>query len=216
MYKPLISSGESVPKALQDLIQVAEEMKVHELRQRIDTDAFQMFAEMFLRSIVRRRDWRLKHRRENLRNFVTVADESLALLTLENNITEWIDCATENRTEHQTRGEGTVDAQQNDQDDLVQKKKKQKKDPKTIYTHGGINSDGTKKGWSVQGIKRYNEIMRKVVGFRSDIRYTGVEEELRKRWKVSGKKVNDEQTKRRNQEDVEEEVEEALTGFDFE
>lgn len=72
------------------------------------------------------------------------------------------------------------------------------------------------KGWSVVGIKRYNEIMRTVAGFRADQRYTAVEEEVQKRWKKVGKDVKGEMVILVDGENEnEEEVEEALTEFDL-
>ena len=230
VYRPLISSRTNVPKPLQDLIQVAEEMKVDMLRQTVDTDTFQMFAEIFLKNIVPKRSWRLKHRRENIRYFVTAADESLALLILENNIYEWMDSAftqanssvlekehtADNGDGHNEQRTGMGSGRGEDEQRAMvggepQKKKRKKK---TLYTHGGMNSDGTKKGWSAQGIRRYNEIMRKVMGFRADNRYTAVEDELQKRWKESGKDTH--YIVQIQEADEDEDVEEALTEFDFE
>ena len=228
VYKPLITSGQEIPKPLQDIINVAEEMNIDKFRQIVDNDAFHIFAEMFLQNIVRKRDWRFKHQRENLRNFVTIADESLALLILENNISEWIDDvqlknSVENANQNPNKGgnrenmpplEG-LEEHQGSTSTIEEPTKKGQKRKRTLYTHGGSNDDGTKKGWSIVGIKRYNTIMRNVKSFRGDPRYTSVEDELRKMWKEKGKSGSEMARSYDDSVDAEE-VEEALTEFDFE
>lgn len=129
-------TGKNVPKPLQDLIDLASQQKVETLCQMVNANAFQLFAEMFLRSIVHKRDWRLKHCREHIRQFVSVADESLAMLIFGNNVAEWMDCCASNRENLSTTKEVVEKDGSNPKD-----KNQKRSSMKTVYTHGGINSD---------------------------------------------------------------------------
>ena len=233
---------ENLPKELDQIIKIAEEKNVDTMRQRLDTaDAFRLYAEIFLKNTIRKRDWRLKHTRQNLRGFVTVADESLALIILENNVIEWIHEATEGaeyimtppppavvNVEQQEKGyteesslDGAASRSSSDTSNprtrtTTNKRNKKRKKTRTLYTHGGINADGTKKGWTIEGIKRYNVIMRKTKGYRLDERYTGMEEEVKNRWRDENRKLItslNERVQEGNGED--EEAEEPLTEFDM-
>ena len=224
-------------KELKDIIAIAEEKNVDTMRQRLDTDAFQLYAEIFLKNTVQKRDWRLKHIRQNLRGFVTVADESLALIILENNVMEWIHEATEGPeympsppavidvppTQGREMEESSLDGasrssggtNQSRTTSSANKRRKKRKKTRTLYTHGGINPDGTKKGWTIEGIKRYNVIMRKTKDYRLDERYTGMEEEVRKRWRDENRKMITSQTGNAEETNDESEAEEPLTEFDM-
>ncbi len=233
-----------MPKELDQIIKIAKEKNVDTMRQRLDTaDAFRLYAEIFLKNTVRKRDWRLKHIRQNLRGFVTVADESLALIILENNVIEWIHEATEGAEYIMTPPPlpAVLNVEQLEEGDMEEsslegaasrsssgdtsnprrmmtnKRKKKRKKTRTLYTHGGINPDGTKKGWTIEGIKRYNVIMRKTKGYRLDERYTGMEEEVKNRWRDENRKLItslNERVQEGNGEDEEAE-EEPLTEFDM-
>ena len=215
------------------------------MRQRLSTDAFELYGELFLQNVIRKRDWRLKHIRQNLSSFVTVADESLTLLILENNIEEWIHEATEGPeyvTEpptvvHAREPNGEIDesslegastrstmsnSQQSNASRITSRRtsssskssRKRRKKTRTLYTHGGINPDGTKKGWTAEGIKRYNTIMRRTNEFRQDERYAGMEEEVRNRWRDRSKRTLTSPTRRAEGRN-DEVTEEPLTEFDM-
>ena len=227
---------------LKEIIAVAQEKKVDTMRQRLNNDAFQLYAELFLKNVVRKRDWRLKHVRQNLSSFVTVADESLTLLILENNVEEWIHEATEgpeympetppaiiharapqngeideSSLEGASARSSTSNSQSNNSRMTMHSKskgRKRRKKTRTLYTHGGINPDGTKRGWTAEGIKRYNAIMRKTKEFRQDRRYVGMEEEVRKRWREKCKQTLT-SPNRSTEEGNDEVTEEPLTEFDM-
>ncbi len=217
---------------LEEVIKIAKERKVEFMRQRLDNEGFKVYVEIFLKSTVRKRDWRLNHLRKNVRQFVTIADESLALIILENNIEEWIYEAEEKKraaTERSTTtmrneneggsGEEEYGSTAGNGDTVgMQRSSNNKKRKKTrsLYTHGGINPDGTKKGWTVEGIRRYNQIMRKTKVYRLDSRYTGMEDELREMWKRQCKKDMPDQHRGTPAQDGDEDIEEPLTEFDIE
>jgi hypothetical protein len=230
-----------ISEPLKEIITVAQEKKVDTMRQRLNDDAFQLYAELFLKNVIRKRDWRLKHIRQNLSSFVTVADESLTLLILENNMEEWIHEATEgpeymadpppaiiharaqnggeideSSLENASARSSTSNQSNNSRRTMNSNSKgrKRRKKTRTLYTHGGINPDGTKRGWTAEGIKRYNAIMRKTKEFRLDRRYIGMEEEVRKRWRDKSKQMLTSPT-RSTEEMNDEEQEEPLTEFDM-
>ena len=49
-----------ISEPLKEIITVAQEKKVDTMRQRLNNDAFQLYAELFLKNVIRKRDWRLK------------------------------------------------------------------------------------------------------------------------------------------------------------
>ena len=76
--------------------------------------------------------WKNNHQYIELSKLITIADEALALVILENNYLEWIEIGKGHEIEKHRR--------------------------LTKYTHSRSNSDGTKKGWSLEGRLRFNEI----------------------------------------------------------
>lgn len=82
--------------------------------------------------MVNKQSWKNNHQHVNISSIITIADETLALLVLENNFLEWME--------------------------LAKGKEIDKKSRMTKYTHGGNNKDGTKKGWTLEGKLRFNEI----------------------------------------------------------
>ena len=97
-----------------------------------------LLAEIGFAPMVAREEWKRNHTAANISTIMTVADEAFALLTMENNVDEWIKEAVYGKDEVK-RGELTK------------------------YTSQGRNKDGTKKGWTLEGKKRYNDIYDKVV-----------------------------------------------------
>ena len=201
--------GSELPKSVSNIIDIACEKRVDELREKVDTDGLQFFAEVCLKNVVKKRDWRLNHRKEIFSKFVTVADEALALLVLENNVELWFEVANGNclqlskkkghSNEKEKRGEENTQA--TDETTSV-----------AVYTGKGANCDGTKKGWSKEGIKRYNELYRKVKEIRGKSEYAKVEEEVKERWRNTQIGKNDAEIV----EIVEiENFEEALNDFDY-
>ena len=193
-----------IPKSVEKVLNLAKTKKVEELREVVDNDGFQFFAEVCLKSVVKRREWRQNHRRRNLSEFVTKADESLALLVLENNIYGWMD-----------KVEGKVNTVSDVEVEGDARASKKRVRLRTEYTDGG-KSRGIKKGWSGEGIRRYNKIITKVGVLRKDVdRVNSLEDEVRSRWRSKG--ITDTKGKDNNDDEssTDEEVEEALTEFDF-
>ena len=77
--------------------------------------------------------WRYNHKTLGFSSIVEVADEAFGLLVLENNVNEWMSFA-------------------------IHGKEDDKKGTLTRYTKKGIKGDGTKRGWSLDGKKRFNDI----------------------------------------------------------
>ena len=166
-----------MPASISAVINTASERNMEDLREKVDTDGLQFFAEVCLKNVVKKRDWRLNHRKEVFRNFVTVADEALGMLVLENNVEIWFELANRDSSDLK---EGRDNAKDDDNSRSTDETRSV-----TAYTNGGAKSDGTKRGWSRDGIKRYNELYRKVKSIRREGEYENLEEELRVRWRNS-------------------------------
>ena len=119
---------------------------------------------------------------------LTLSDEALLLIVLENNYEEWID-----------KAKGIE----------INKAKR-----KTKYTHGGQRNNGTRKGWSLEGRKRFNTIFTNVQVERGRAQSRLREDRLMKEWAPKEKStdsINDE-----NGMNEEDEVFQPMTDFDFE
>ena len=115
------------------LVKSLDEDRIHKIRDTNDTELFKLCAEICFPCLVSKTTWKNNHQHVVLSKLITIADESLALLILENNYLEWIELAKGNKVD--------------------------RKAPRlTKYTHGGTNRDGTKKGWSLEGKIRFNEV----------------------------------------------------------
>ena len=116
-----------------NLIKSLDEDRIHKIRDTNDTELFKLCAEICFPCLVSKTTWKNNHQHVVLSKLITIADESLALLILENNYLEWIELAKGNEVD--------------------------RKAPRlTKYTHGGNNRDGTKKGWSLEGKIRFNKV----------------------------------------------------------
>lgn len=106
--------------------------------------------------MVNAKHWKTNKASVEVSELLTVSDEALALIVLENNYKEWIEKAKGN---------------------IIDKKKRL-----TRYTHGGQNHNGTKKGWSMEGKKRYNEIFTAIRLERTRPTSKSREQTLMKQW----------------------------------
>lgn len=131
-------------------------------------------AEMCLAVMTGREEWKLNHRKIHLSNFITIADEALALVVLENNLAEWTAQITNNETSPP------------------------KKRRKTKYTGNGVREDGTKKGWSLEGKRRFNDIYDNVEKARAMAMSKDMEEKLMKEWDDEWKKSDKKEKERSN------------------
>ena len=132
--------------------------KSHEMRSKGRDEDFKVLAEIGFAPMIAREEWKRNHTAANISTIMTVADEAFALLTMENNVNEWIKEAVHGK-EEVTRGELTK------------------------YTSQGRNKDGTKKGWTLEGKMRYNEIYDKVVVDRNSATAKAKETWVRTQWR---------------------------------
>ena len=92
-------------------------------------------ADLCLSTMVEKNSWKINRGKIHLSSLMTVSDEAFALLVLENNIYEWM-----------------YQVEQTEVERAVKKRKLSR------YTGKGQNIDGTTKGWSMEGKRRYNAI----------------------------------------------------------
>lgn len=123
-----------------------------------------------------------------MRDLLTLSDEALSLIVLENTYEEWID-----------KAKGIE----------INKGKR-----KTKYTHGGQRNNGTRKGWSLEGRKRFNTIFTTVKVERGRAESRLREDRLMKEW--APKEKSTDSTNDKNGLNEEEEVFQPMTDFDFE
>lgn len=204
---------EKIPDEVREVIDLAVKKKIHTLRQVVEhLKGMVFFATICIKNVVRSREWRLKHKKYKFRHFATVADESLAMLVFENNITSWIRKVEESENNSSTDGTKTwkYDGDSNEE------ASENTQNSRTRYTDVLINDgDKIRKGWSPAGIRRYNEIFEKVREQRSDGRYVRMEEELVDFWRDTAMNENRMQGHDDdNNEDMEELVE-AHNDFDM-
>ena len=147
-------------KAIGKVLRRAIDKKVEFFRTDSATyEEFKVLAELCLSSVISSASWKANFSRVKLSNLLTVADEALALIVLENNVEEWI---------AQVEGK--------------EQEKPSKKRKLTRYTGKGRKIDGTKKGWSMEGKRRYNLIFDEVVKNRNGEFSKSRETDLLKDW----------------------------------
>ena len=120
-------------------------------------EILKLYYELCLPSIVGKQKWRMNHAHIGIRTLTTVADEALVALIIENNIEEWIVLS---------KG-GTIEA----------------KNRLTLYTHGGHDARGTRKGWSLEGRKRYNYLHNEIKKLRKMDAASNIDNKLKELWK---------------------------------
>ena len=86
--------------------------------------------------MVSAKHWKMNRGKLEISGLMTVADEALALVVLENNYKEWIEKAKGNKIDNKNR--------------------------LTKYTNRGLRHNGTRKGWSLSGLKRFNTIFKAI------------------------------------------------------
>ena len=145
--------------AIGKLLQRAKDSKTEFVRTDGTYQEFKTFAELCISCVVRNDSWKLNFSRVNLNKFVTIEDECLAMLILENNAEEWI--------EQVENSEGNKPA---------------KKRRLTKYTGKGRKVDGTKKGWTLEGKRRFNVMFDQVLKDRENVTSKQREENLMKDW----------------------------------
>ena len=139
-----------------DLIKCLENGEIHEIRAKGNIEMFKICAELCFSAIANKQTWKNNHQHVALSNIITIADEALALVILENNFAEWIELTKGNEIDKKRR--------------------------LTKYTHGGQNGDSAKKGWTLEGKLRFNEIFDKTQKEREKRISKQMEARIRKRW----------------------------------
>ena len=146
-------------RAIGKLLRRAIDKKVEFYRTEGTYEEFKLMGEICLSSTIASSVWKTNHPKVKLSELLTVADEALALLVLENNVEEWIE--------------------QIEKREWVKPPKKRRL---TRYTGKGQKIDGTRKGWSLEGKKRYNSIFDEIVGARKEVFSVDREKDLLKDW----------------------------------
>ena len=141
-----------------EIIQLIEDDEIHFIRNKGSVSALKLYAEMCYPSMVGKQQWKVQHCHVALTALVTVANEALAALIVENNFKEWVKRAT------------------TPLDDIDMKNRQ------TKYTHGGVDAKGTKKGWSIEGRMRFNAFYDEIKRARNTERNKSKEEELTEIW----------------------------------
>ena len=108
-------------------------------------------------TMVGNQKWKIRHTEGLLRTLITEADEALAAVIFENNFEEW--------------------------DMLARGFEIDKNKRLTRYTHGGEESGGARKGWSIEGKERYNDMFDAIDRLRRNSNYgENLEMELNRLW----------------------------------
>ena len=146
-------------KAIGLLLQRAIDKKVEFVRSEGSYEEFKLCAELCFSNVKTREFWKNNCSRVPVSKFITVADEALTLLILENNCEEWIA-----------------------QVELKETQNPAKKRRLTRYTGKGRKVDGTKKGWTLEGKKRFNDIFDVIKNQRKLETSTSRESNMMKEW----------------------------------
>ena len=189
-----VRSNEDLDDATRNLIHIVTTMKnkkIHKLRLDGTLEQYKLHCELCYPCIVGKHRWKINHSRVGIKTLTTVGDESLIALILENNINEWLFVA---------RG-GEVD----------------NKRRLTLYTHGGMDGSGTRKGWSLEGRQRYNSIYVEVKAIRSRTGTTRLDEELKQLWSNEASDEGENTMNNENEGEADQTEEQTFEpAFDFE
>lgn len=163
-------------KEIHDLL---KDDNIHLIREKGSLEANIVYSEMCYPGMVGKQKWKVRHMDCSLRLLVTEADEALAAVILENNFEEW--------------------------DMLARGMNVDKNNRRTKYTHGGGEDlDGQKKGWSLKGKKRYNDMFDTIERLRRDMNHgVTLESDMKEKWKERGMR-----NKRKRTDDIDAEEEE--------
>ena len=170
---------------LKEILRLLQSNNIHRIREKGSISANKKFAEICFPPLIGKQRWKVQHQHCALSSLLTVADEALASIVVENNFEEW-----------KIKAKGS---------DLGCNKRM------TRYTHGGVDAKGTRKGWSLDGRKRYNKMFDEIQRLRGrDIQCKILEDTLMNRWKAeskvgSGKRKLDDMHEDTNALEIEEE-----------
>ena len=142
------------------IVKKLRENKAEEIRREGDAPTFKLLCEVAFAPMVSSEKWKMNHMDIDIRTLLTVADEAFALLTMENNVNEWIMGLRYSNENYNTKGQHTR------------------------YTNLRNNTDGTKKGWKLEGKMRFNELYDAVVLERNSARAKEMEAKVKAEWKL--------------------------------
>jgi hypothetical protein len=177
------------------IVNRAENLTIEKLRMEGTYNEFKLCASMCLPACLNAKHWKRNKSSLVLSDFISVSDEALAYIVLENNIEEWKDIA---------KG--------------IEVRSRASKNRKTKYTHGGTNNNGTRKGWSIKGLKRFNQIFQEIKVKRDTTESKGKEKRLLDEWSA-GQRADRTNAENNNDDSSNEEEKEDLiiaSDFDFE
>ena len=153
-----VTPNKTEESPMREIHELLNNNEIHLIREKGTVSANILYCDMCYPNMVGNQKWKIMHTDCLLRALVTEADEALAAVIIENNFEEW---------------------------DVLAKGMDVNKDKRlTKYTHGGEESGGTRKGWSLQGKERYNEMFDTIDRLRrSSTHGEKLEVELNRLWK---------------------------------
>jgi len=146
---------------IKEIHELLKKEEIHLIREKGSIEANLLYCEMCYPTMVGNQRWKIHHVNRMLKKLVTEADEALAAVILENNFQEW--------------------------DNLARGMEVDKENRLTKYTYGGNLPGGTKKGWSLEGKQRFNEMFDAIDRLRRDRNHGDkLEKDLNRMWKEKG------------------------------
>ena len=128
-----------------------------------DPEVFEKLAKVCFENVLPRKVWLSNFDKKPLSDFMTVADEALAYLVLENNFEDWMMLVKKEVTDT----------------------KKRKRHTKFTLVNGyGGSKVGHRKGWSVEGKSQYNKYFDMITVARKRPGVQKMETDLMNQWKV--------------------------------
>ena len=178
-YYDQVHNDDDQDYPIKDIYNLVKNDNIHHIREKGGIGANVLYCEMCYPGMVGKQKWKVRHADCLLRSMVTEADEALAAVILENNFEEW--------------------------DMLARGIELDKNNRKTKYTHGGRDDlEGTRKGWSLEGKQRYNDMFDAISRLRRDVNHgEKLESDMNEIWKETSRA-----NKRKRTDDVNAEEEE--------
>ena len=140
MQKYKMDDGEDInlddAPVLKEVIQKLDNKTIHNFRTKSSYLEFKMIVEICFKAMVPTQHWKRNHADLEISGMLQIADEALALILLENNYLEWQEIAN---------------GRSIDKDNRL-----------TLYTNKGMRHNGTKKGWTCEGMKRFNTMFERL------------------------------------------------------
>ena len=128
-----------------------------------DREVFEKIALVCFQSVLPRKVWLSNFDKKVLSSYMTVADEALAYLILENNFVDWLKIAKKEVED-------------------VKKRRKQTKYTMVAVTGGPRGASAFRKGWSYEGKVRYNEYYDLIEKRREVVGVIAMEKEVLESW----------------------------------